>query len=639
MGWFEPAITRALHIALKLRRQIRDLPEHDVRDIETKSRLLSEAEEAMQLLKLGADLLIASALATPRRRDVLTDSIHARYTILVGSFEDAGREPFTPAHMEKLRQDFKAMREEVDKLLNGRTPFHWPLEFPEVFAIGVEEERGFSAIVSNPPFSGGSMITGTLGTDYREYLVQHLAHQKKGIADLCAYFFLRVSQIIHEGGRCGLLATKTIAQGDTREVGLDQMEEAGWTITRAITSRKWPGTAAVQVALLWLQKGKWKGKYILDDKPVIGINSSLNESESSRGNEFSLIANSALSFTGSKLDATGFILQPEEAHMLVLRNPRNNDVLFPFLNADDVNSQPDQSPTRWVINFRAWPLELAETYPDCMSIVREKVKPQREKQNDKGGKELWWQYLRPRPALYSALTKLKRTLVIPIHSKYMICVWKETNLVFSHALCIIALEDEAYFALLQSTFHDAWARETSSSLGETLRYTPSKCFDTFPFPRNLQVLTEISELYNSHRQSIMLSGQEGLTQTYNRFHDPDETAVDIVRLRKLHKEMDEAVALAYGWDDLELEHGFHETKQGLRYTISEEARREVLGRLLKLNHERYAEEEALGLHEKGAKKGKAKKGKNGSVSMNGQGNGIGSGKHIAERAAQQERLF
>ncbi len=115
----------------------------------------------------------------------------------------------------------------------------------------------------------------------------------------------------------------------------------------------------------------------------------------------------------------------------------------------------------------------------------------------------------------------------------------------------------------------------------------------------------------------MLSRQEGLTKTYNRFHDLQEMAGDIVQLRALHKEMDEAVAQAYGWDDLALGHGFHETKQGLRYTISEEARREVLDRLLQLNHERYAEEVALGLHDKGAKKGKGK-GK-GKLASNGSG--------------------
>ena len=101
--------------------------------------------------------------------------------------------------------------------------------------------------------------------------------------------------------------------------------------------------------------------------------------------------------------------------------------------------------------------------------------------------------------------------------------------------------------------------------------------------------------------------QEGLTKTYNRFHDPAETSADIQKLRQLHVEMDNAVAAAYGWTDLDLGHGFHETKQGVRYTISEAARREVLARLLKLNHERYAEEVKQGLHEK--KKPKATKGK------------------------------
>ena len=124
-------------------------------DIEAKARLLAEAEEAMELVKLGADLLIATALSDTKRRELLEGTIHVRYTVLVGAFEDARREKFTEAHREKLRQDFKAMREEVDELLKGRRPFHWPLEFPEVFVGGLEEERGFAAIVSNPPFQGG----------------------------------------------------------------------------------------------------------------------------------------------------------------------------------------------------------------------------------------------------------------------------------------------------------------------------------------------------------------------------------------------------------------------------------------------------------------------------------------------------
>ena len=139
-----------------------------------------------------------------------------------------------------------------------------------------------------------------------------------------------------------------------------------------------------------------------------------------------------------------------------------------------------------------------------------------------------------------------------------------------------------------------------------MQYTPSDCFETFPFPSLNHGLDcyRARPIYD-HRRQIMLSRQEGLTKTYNRFHDPDESAADIQKLRDLHVEMDKAVAAAYGWNDLDLGHGFHETKQGIRFTISESARREVLARLLKLNHERYAEEVEQGLHERS--KGKAVK--------------------------------
>jgi hypothetical protein len=122
-------------------------------------------------------------------------------------------------------------------------------------------------------------------------------------------------------------------------------------------------------------------------------------------------------------------------------------------------------------------------------------------------------------------------------------------------------------------------------------------------------LETIGETYHEHRRQLMLARQEGLTATYNRFHDLSESAADIARLRELHIEMDHAVAAAYGWHDLDLGHAFHETAQGLRFTISEAARREVLGRLLELNHERYEEEVRKGLHEKAKGKGQKAKGK------------------------------
>jgi hypothetical protein len=183
------------------------------------------------------------------------------------------------------------------------------------------------------------------------------------------------------------------------------------------------------------------------------------------------------------------------------------------------------------------------------------------------------------------------------------------NQVYSDGTVIFSFEDFGSFALLQSSIHEAWLVLYSSSIRTDIRYTPSDCFDTFPFPIGCEEVAKSGDAYYSVRRQIMLARQEGLTKTYNRFHTPNETSADIQKLRQLHVEMDNAVAAAYGWNDLDLGHGFHETKQGVRYTISEPARREVLARLLKLNHERYAEEVKQGLHEKKKPKGSATRGK------------------------------
>ena len=169
----------------------------------------------------------------------------------------------------------------------------------------------------------------------------------------------------------------------------------------------------------------------------------------------------------------------------------------------------------------------------------------------------------------------------------------------------------AYFAILQSAFHYHWAWKYGSTLKQDLNYSPTDVFQTFPFPQTSSLqkatLDNIGENYHEHRRQIMLTRWEGLTQTYNRFHKPNETSSDIQRLRELHVQMDQAVASAYGWNDLDLGHGFHETQQGIRYTISESARNEVLDRLLLLNHQRHEEEVKAGLHDKKGKKSGKKK--------------------------------
>jgi len=237
------------------------------------------------------------------------------------------------------------------------------------------------------------------------------------------------------------------------------------------------------------------------------------------------------------------------------------------------------------------------------------VKPERQRRKDNGEFALrkplpqrYWQYGEKRPALYSTLNGLTKALVVPLHSKYFVVDWQPSTIVFSHGLAVIIQSENSVFASLQNTFHEEWSRLLGSTLETRMRYTPSDCFETFPFPMNSDGLDTIGRRYYAHRKALMRDRQEGLTKTYNRFHDPLEVAVDITTLRDLHVETDYTVASAYGWDDLDLKHGFYETRQGMRYTIPEEARREILGRLFALNHERNKQEVALGLHAKNGKK-------------------------------------
>src|SRR5271165_998405 len=188
---------------------------------------LQEADHLSDRLRDLADAVAAAALSTAGQpADVFDD----RLTGVEGDVQRL----LTQGDIESpLEREFRIR---IDTWLQGRRtapirPLHWPLEFPEVMRRG-----GFDAVVSNPPFIGGKKVSGALGTDYREYLKQHIARDKPGNADLCSYFLLRDLSVARSG-RVGIIATNTIAQGDTREVGLDQVVDMGWAVYRAEKSR------------------------------------------------------------------------------------------------------------------------------------------------------------------------------------------------------------------------------------------------------------------------------------------------------------------------------------------------------------------------------------------------------------------
>ena len=479
--------------------------------------------------------------------------------------------------------------------------FHWPLEFPEVFARG-----GFDVVLGNPPFMGGLKIGRNLGRKYRQWLEMNF-NPFKGTADLCSAFFRRGYDIIRKGGYLGMVATNTIGQGDTRESGLAIIVKRGGAITFARRFVKWPGAANVEVNLVAInKKGQPNASFsslILDGEPVAFISSRLDDEPEAEPKR--LPQNEGKAFIGDYVRGIGFVLEPEEAEALLAKDPRYADCLFPYLNGEDLNSHPEQKPSRWVICFHDWTLERAKKYSDLLRIVEERVKPERERlrgPSDRRDREHWWLFARYRGEMRPAIAPLRRVLVRSRVSELHMLAFVPKEYIYGDATVVFAFEDHYHFALLQSNVHEAWIRRQASSLRTDVRYTPTTCFETFPFPPEeyrritsgewrledlpapFKEASRIGEEYHEHRRQIMLKRWIGLTKTYNLFHDPNCTDADIQRLRELHTEMDRAILACYGWDDINPKHGFYQNERGqVRFTISPKARREILHRLLELN--------------------------------------------------------
>lgn len=482
--------------------------------------------------------------------------------------------------------------EEVQRLAERYRFFHWYLEFPEVFRD--RANPGFDCILGNPPFLTGKRISTHLGDRTLGYLKSTFP-PAGGTADLCAYFYRQAFRLVRNAAGFGMIATNTIAQGDTREAGLQEIVDNGGSIPHAIKSMKWPGDANLQVALVHVHRGEWDGECELDGSPVSMISPLLDDGSAS-GVPLRLTANRDLSFQGSIVVGMGFVLEPEEVASLTRKDPHNRDVLYPYLNGEDLNTRPDQSPSRWVINFHDWSLERAGGYPDCLLIVKEKVKPERDKVKRKAHRENWWIYGDKRPALYAAIAQLKRVMIRSRVSELHMLAFVPKGRVYGETTVIFAFDDDHDFAVLQSTVHEEWGRKYSSTLETRQRYAPSDCFETFPFPspsvEQREAIGRIGEAYHEHRRQTMLRRQLGLTKTYNLFHDPECRDADIEELRRVHVEMDLAVLAAYGWQDIDPAHEFYEIeRKKTRFTISPEAKNEILRRLLELNHALAAGEE------------------------------------------------
>jgi methylase of polypeptide subunit release factors len=600
----------AVNGAIEHRRELESFTVMTVRDAELKERLYTEAEQALEDLRVAADIIVGAALSTARDgKDALDSRLLGVAGDVAAALDPDRKIEDRRVLLENLRSDASYwLNEGRPAMQQDRYPFHWPLEFPEVFA----NRSGFDGILGNPPFLGGTKISRPHGDDYRQYLAVHLGGMATGRADLVAFFFLRAAELTGQGCAIGLLATNTISQGDTREVALDRLHRTGWTTYRAWKSRPWPGEASLEIAQVWLWGGAWKIVSILDGHAVRGISPSLDPEGRATGTPTRLAATEGASYIGSYVYGEGFLLPPEKAQDLISSDARNSDVLRPYLTGEDLNSQPDLTPSRWVIDFDNMSEAQAQTYSGCWELVRERVRPYRLGQDAQKYPTMvseWWKFWRPRRELYDAISRLNRVVGIARVSNTVMPTFIPTGMVYSDQVVIFSYDDDAHLGVLSSGFHWWWVvTHGSKRVGGAPRYTPTDCFQTFPQPTLTASIERLSRALYQHRQEVMLGRRLGLTKIYNLVSNQREHSEDVQRLRQLHGELDQAIAEGYGWSDLNLTHGFYETRHGVRHTFASSARAEILDRLLELNHERYRKEVAAGLHVKksGARRRKPK---------------------------------
>nr|WP_197466791.1 DNA methyltransferase [Tsukamurella pseudospumae] len=469
-------------------------------------------------------------------------------------------------------------------------PLHWVIEAPDVMI----DNGGFDAVIGNPPFLGGIKISAAMGGNVREWLSGVLATGGSGgRADLVAYFFLRATSLLQAKGTLGLIATNTVAQGDSREVSLDAMVASGFTITRAIQSRSWPASSAnLEYAAVWGTVGPVADEVprISDDAAVRRISTLLEPAGRATGTPVRLAENSNVTYEGMKPYGQGFILTPDEAQLWIAADARNTEVLFPYLNGEDLNSRPDASPSRWAIDFNDWPEERAAEFVEPFDRVLKLVRPERQRRKPDGAfvlrrplPERWWQYGDKRPALRRAIKALPEVLVIALVSKTVMPMRVSTGQVFSHALGVFATDDYGVQAVLSSSLHQIWAITYGSGMRNDPRYTPSDVFDTFPRPVPSEDVVRLGRVLDKDRREIMLRRDLGLTKLYNLVNNSGIIGAadpDVAHLRDIHVQLDRVVLQAYGYDDIDPGHGFHEFRKVVRWTVSPAARVEILDRLL-----------------------------------------------------------
>jgi N-6 DNA Methylase len=437
------------------------------------------------------------------------------------------------------------------------------------------------AIVGNPPFQSKNKIQKELGVEYVQRL-RSAYPQVPGRADYCVYWFRKTHDHLQKGQHAGLVGTNTIRQNYSREGGLDYIVQNGGTITEAVSSQPWSGLANVHVSIVnWAKNGSWRDKKLslqLGNDPqgpvqtwmLERINSSLSvKLDVTAAVRLRTNIQSKGCFQGQTHGHEGFLLSADDAGEMVRDDPRNGEVLFPFLTADEMLA--GLSPERWVIDFQPRNIIESSSYKLPYQSVKAWVLPTREKEaneeQERNRKTLeknsrakvnkhhanflkkWWLLSWGRSEMLKAISPLHRYISCGRVTKRPIFEFVSTAIRPNDALMVFPFDDDYAFGILQSGIHWAWFTAKCSTLTERYRYTSDTVFDTFPWPQEptraqIKALAEAAVGLRALRRETMRKLNYSLRDLYRTLEQPGDNP-----LRDAHVRLDAAVRAAYGMEE------------------------------------------------------------------------------------------
>lgn len=440
-------------------------------------------------------------------------------------------------------------------------------------------------IVGNPPFLGDKLMIVGLGEGYVAGLRRAFSERVRGGADLVMYWFEKARDGLGANPRVriGLVATNSIRSGANRDV-LERIQKIG-SIFEAWSDEPWiVDGAAVRVSIVCFARSAEAQR--LDGIIVSTINSDLTSEAIDLTKVNRLRENQNIGFIGTqktgKFEISGEIAR-QWLKLPVNPNKRpNSDVLKPWLNGSDVAGRPSG---RWIIDFGVnREMRDAQLYEAPFEYLREGVFEARQGKRETRASAKGWIMQRPRPHMREAVSPLNRFIVTPRVAKHRIFVWVHHFVVPDTRLVVIARDDETSFGTLHSRFHESWSLRTCSwhGVGNDPTYNAMSCFETFPFPEGLTLNIPAEDYANDPRAKAIAMAARRLGDLRNSWLNPadlvrvesevvpgypdrilpkDAQAAMTLRERTLtnlynqspqwledaHRDLDVAVAAAYGW--------------------------------------------------------------------------------------------